>query len=1700
MCTLALGPLAPTAAAQSVSLFSGTTAVGQQSSPLTVSVAIATSGVAVAPVAVDQGTTVAEFALAAGGSCVAGGVTAGTSCTVNLIFQPLSPGLRTGAVELLDGNGVLLGEALVAGNATGSLPAFDAGELTTVAGTGNWLYRGDGGPAIDSPIFLPTGVVADAAGNFFLSDSNNNRVRRVDGVTGIITTVAGDGNSGYSGDGGPATQAMISNPAALALDGAGNLYFVDSGNHAVRRVDAVTGIITSVAGTPGVQGYSGDGGPATAARLSFPEGLAFDAAGDFFIADTGNAVIRKVTAAGTISTVAGNGTAGYIGDGMQALASELNQPWNLAVAPDGSLYIADLSNNRVRKVAPTGIIATVAGNGTAGYGGDGGPASAAVLKAPAAVVLDPAGDLYIADSGNSLVRKIFAAGAEIVSVAGNGGQGYNGDNVPALTAQLYGPYGLSFASNGNLFIADLFNNRIRMVSATSLTLQYATIRVSKTSAPQAVPVDNDGNAALRVAAPVLNQSALDPATTTCNAGSSLATSVECNLGVEFAPTMVGSPTVGTLTFGSDSAAAPPVVTLSGTVLSVEPTTVSLNSSANPSLVGAAVTFTATVSAGDSFTGTVVFYDGTTQLCSVNLTGASANCTATALTLGSHNITANYSGDANNEQNTSPVLVQVVKQMPTVALTATPNPAQVGVTVTLTATVTAPTGTPSGVVSFLSNGTVIGSASLSTGVASFTTGSLSVGTDSLTAQYAGDTLNAAATSNTVPESVPQATTSISLGTSQASVPVGTGVTFSATVASLDPTGPMPTGTVQFFDGATSLGTAAVGGTGSAALPISTLAPGTHSITAVYSGDTDDAGSHSTALTETVSQLGTVTGLAADANPVQAGATLHLTATVALAPGTTADGPITGNVTFTDNGNSLAVIAVNGSGQAVLALGTLPPGQHTIVATYAGNTNYSGSASTTLVETVQQTGTNTALISSANPSVAGLSVTFTATVSTATGTATRTVTFYDGAVPIGVGTLNPQGIATFSTSALAVGTHSITAVYSGDSFYTTSTSATLQQQVQQGASTTVLSASPTPGTLGQAVVLTATVASPSPNAGGSVQFFDGNNPLGQLPLGPNGTVALSVSTLAFGTHTLTAVYSGDTNHAGGTSTAVSELIVEPATAVLASSLNPSTSGVAVMFSIQVSGSGGLVPTGTVLLRDGSTLLGTLSLNSTGGASLSISTLAVGSHNLTASYSGDGNYSTAVATLIQTVQSANTQITLTPSANPATYAQPVSLTAAIVSNGSIASGSVTFTSNGQGIGSAVLNPQGVATLTVSTLTPGNDSIVANYAGDGSASASSSTPLTLAVKQTTTVALASSASPAQTLTPITLTAAVSNAGVGTASGTVTFFDGVTQLGIAPLNGAGAAALTVPQLSAGSHSLTASYSGDTADFASTSPAISQSVTLRPTTTTVSASNPDPANPQLALLIGVVEYTGSTPATGTVTFTSGGLTLGSAAINGAGVATLSVTLNYGSNTIGASYSGDIDYASSSSAATPVSGGTPTQFTLTVAPLSMSMPSAQHGTVTVSLTSVSSFTDTMQMGCLGLPVDATCTFTPDTMSLAANATATMQLTIDTGSPLGAGAQARLHPPAASSKAPFYLAWLPAGLLLGLCVSRRRRRWLRSMPALLLGCVALLATLTASGCAGLQTQSTPPGTYTFKVTAAGQGTGATQSQNITLTVTQ
>ncbi|HXB70989.1 MAG TPA: BACON domain-containing carbohydrate-binding protein [Candidatus Acidoferrales bacterium] len=394
----------------------------------------------------------------------------------------LPPGAYSGLVTITSPDGNLyVNVALTVTKPTiGTNP--QAYTIYTIAGNGTQssseisTFGGDNGPATNAELDRPSGVAVDSGGNLYIADGFNNRIRKVS--NGVITTVAGDGTSGFTGtplgDNGPATSAQLRSPQGVAVDSAGNLYIADFGDGKVRKV--TNAVITTVAGN-GTVGSSGDNGPATSAQLAGPAGVAVDSGGNLYIADFGDGRIRKVSN-GVITTVAGNGTFGSSGDNGPATSAQLAGPQGVAVDSAGNLYITEIGYTpatRIRKVS-NGVITTIAGDGTSGFSGDNGPATSAELNNPEGVAVDSAGNLFIADTVNHRIRKV--SNGVITTVAGNGLGGFSGDNGPATSAELAGPYGVAVDSAGNLYIADTSNNRIRILTPTNPSCSYSVAPAS----------------------------------------------------------------------------------------------------------------------------------------------------------------------------------------------------------------------------------------------------------------------------------------------------------------------------------------------------------------------------------------------------------------------------------------------------------------------------------------------------------------------------------------------------------------------------------------------------------------------------------------------------------------------------------------------------------------------------------------------------------------------------------------------------------------------------------------------------------------------------------------------------------------------------------------------------------------------------------------------------------------------------------------------------------------------------------------------------------------------------------------------------------------------------------------------------------------------------------------------------------------------
>ncbi len=364
--------------------------------------------------------------------------------------------------------GVAIGNVTISYTFTTSCGTFSARHqvvvgtpnITTIAGSGVSGYSGDGAAATLARLQRPNGIASDASGNVYITDYSNNVIRKIN-PSGVITTIVGTSSLGFSGDGGPATAATVSSPFDVALDATGNIYFTDELNHRIRMVNT-SGIITTIAGSS-TSGFFGDGGPATAARLSRPTGLAFDATGNLYFSDFSNHRIRRITPAGIISTVMGTGITSFNGDGLPATATNIGSPNFITFDQAGNLLVSDVSNVRIRMINSFGVVSTIAGNSFTGSSGDGGPATAANLNLSAGIAVDGAGNIYISDNGNNRIRVVNSQGI-INAYSGTGTAGYFGDNGPPTAARFRNPSDIAFDDDGNMLIADYNNHVVRKIA------------------------------------------------------------------------------------------------------------------------------------------------------------------------------------------------------------------------------------------------------------------------------------------------------------------------------------------------------------------------------------------------------------------------------------------------------------------------------------------------------------------------------------------------------------------------------------------------------------------------------------------------------------------------------------------------------------------------------------------------------------------------------------------------------------------------------------------------------------------------------------------------------------------------------------------------------------------------------------------------------------------------------------------------------------------------------------------------------------------------------------------------------------------------------------------------------------------------------------------------------------------------------------
>jgi ribosomal protein S11 len=1336
--------------------------------------------------------------------------------------------------------------------------AVSPGVISTIIGNGTKGYTGDGGSPTAAEIYGPFVERIDSAGNLYLSDSNNT-VRKVTANTSTISTIAGNGTAGYTGDGALATAAEISLARGLDIDAAGDVYISDTGNNRIRIIyeggasaaailaaesinSPKTGYIYTIAGG----GTGAVNTLATNQALYSPRQIRVDSYGNIYIADFSNDKVRVVYAGGTAvanliitesqSTVT-TATVGYMyvlggtgsttssGNGGLATLAGINGPHSIAFDAAGNLYIAEYGSAQIREISiSNGYISTIAGNGTAGFGGDGGVATLAELDTPRGVWLDWAGNIYIADTTNNRVRKVDGKGY-ISTIAGYSGT-VEGDGGAATSAYLNAPHSVTLDNSGNLMIADNGDNRIRSVNALNSILTFSNTALGTTSILTAT-ISNVGSQTVTLSGIAIpsgysqsasgNTDAPDCTTTT-----TLAPAASCSLQLTFAPTVAQTYT-GTATVTGNAGTVS--IAISGTGV-IAPTTTSLVASSTSANVGQSITFTATVanSSGGAGTptGSVSFYDKSTLL-SGSTTGLNSSGVAvfstSSLSPGSNCITAVYTGNTGFNPSSSSSVCVVVTNPGAVATTTTvaanPVTATLGQSVALTVTVTG--STPTGNVSIYANGILVGTPALGTGgTATLSLTTLPSGINSITASYGGDANN-----------FPSNSAAVSVTVSALQIAVTPGII--STVV----------------DTAGTKGYTGDGGLATAATIYGPLAAKVDASGNLYLSDSNNTIRKMTASTGNISTIaGTGTaGYSGDNGP----ATL---ATVNIARGLAVDAA--GNVYISDSGNNrIRVIYAGGSAVTAIlnAEGILTPAVGSIYTIAGGGTN-SGSL-----------GTQQSLNSPRGIAVDGYGNVYIADFSNykvrvlyAAGSAVANLITTEASVTPVVGgmyVLAGSGSSTDSGDGAAASAAGINAPHdvgldtSGNLYILEFASRVRLVNATNGNISSIVNSS------GQAAGFSgdggpATAAQLNAPRGiwldwaNNLYIADtGNNRVRRVDGSGNiNTIAGGGLTVSGDGGSATAAvvnqpYSVTYNNSGNMIIAtygdnrirsvnpLSGALTFPNTGIGVTSTLPATLTnlgqqnitlgaitVSTGFSQVTSTSGTSCSSTTTLAPEASCIL-----------QLVFSPIATGSVTGTATVaSNDGTISIALS---GTGVIGSTNTVLSASSLTPLVGASVTLTATVTSTSGIPNGSVNFYDNGVLLATQVLNAGGVAAYSTTTLVPGSNSITAVYTGNTGFTASSSGAVAIVVTNpgavTTTTSLTSSASAANLGQSVTLTATVAGS---TPTGTVSFYSNSVLLGASTVNASGVATLALTNLPVGTDTITAGYSGDANNYPSTSAAV----------------------------------------------------------------------------------------------------------------------------------------------------------------------------------------------------------------------------------------------------------------------------------------
>jgi sugar lactone lactonase YvrE len=1278
--------------------------------------------------------------------------------------------------------------------------------ITTIAGDGTIGGGGDGGPATSAQLSLPFQIALDSVGNLYVADALNNRIRKIS-VTGIISTIAGTGTAGFSGDGGPAASAELNFPTAVTLDASGNVYISEGDNHRVRKVDT-SGIITTVAGN-GTAGSSGDGGLATDASINNPVGLKVDAAGNLIVADQVSNRIRKIDTSGIISTIAGIGTRGFSGDGSPATDAQLNFPNGVTIDAAGNIYIADTINNRIRKIDTSGIISTIAGNGATGFDGDGGPAINAALNRPYEVKVDAVGNIYVADSDNNRIRKINSTGI-ISTIVGNGTAGFSGDGGPAIMAEISSPIGAEVDMTGNIYVADTFNSRIRKVQPIP---PFPATQVGQTSSPENIYlVINDPVTISSFTVPQSEGGTHEYAVGTvtgCASGSPLSAGTICTIPVTFSPAFSGVrgiPLVVTTTgagefnFGlTGVGTAPQIALLPGIIQTVAGNGSSGFSGDNGPATAASMTTPAGVardSAGNLYIatddnrirkvapgGTITTVAGNGTTCASPTTPCGDGGPAIDATfISAVNLAVDSAGNL-FISDTDGLRVRKVDANGTITAVAGNG------------TLCAPT-TPCG------DGGPATSASLN-------------GPFGIVVDGNGNLFIADQTAFRIRKVTPNGIITTIAGTGVAGFSGDNGPAINATLThplclAIDAAGNLyitdaGNQRVRRVDAVTGVISSVAGG-GTSAIPddgapaTSVLLSFPYGIAIDASGSfyVSDFGSHTIdkvdAATGTIRRIAGISGSAGfsgDGGPATL-AQLNQPTSIALdsfgnayiadftnnriRQVSAAASPASFPDTVVGQTSATQAVTISNIGNSDLSISGLTATSDFLVdssGTCSGLASLAAGANCNLALDFhpQQTGartgnvtitsdalnvpgstqqvalsgnglpvtTATALVLSTADTIAlGTPVILTADVTPYTAgsvTASGTISFYDGAALLGSATISATGKASLTVPSGTIpgfsqGTHTLTAIYAGDANFHTSTSSPVTLTVNPAPIAVSLVSSQNPTAYGQLVTFTASVPS---GATGTIQFRDGTANRGGAVLVTAGVAAYANSDLMQGTHPITASYSGDSSHPAATSDVLFQLITPPILTVMANNITRTFN--------QPNGTLGYTITGFIGSdTQASSVTGapTLSTAATAASPVGSYPIAIGQGTLASS---SYTFMFVNGSLAVTRATPGTEgimpVTVTSSINPSSRTESVTFTATLPAN---ATGQVTFMDGTVVLGTATILHE-TASISTSQLSIATHPITAVYGGDTNYTGATSAVLSQVVNKTTLQVIANDA-----------------------------------------------------------------------------------------------------------------------------------------------------------------------------------------------------------------------------------------------------------------------------------------------------------------------------------------------------------------------